>query len=187
MVSDDPESFADLDGHCPPCTEELPEVVDLIVEHPKETAAVASVATEIVGDVVTAAKWSWKAGIVGLVSIALLMEGDNAPPKKQDANKQQASPPPAQEKEATPSPDASGAGARKGGGRNEQKSNPERTKSAEDKLADLKEQRDALKSKPNKTPKDKEDLAKLNGAINRETDRMRKSETHSRKGKGQQQ
>ncbi len=75
----------------------------------------------------------------------------------------------------------------KGGGKNEQKSNPDRVQSAKDKLSDLKEQRDTLKSKPNKTPEDKANLDKLNRAINRETDRMKKSETHSRKQKGQQQ
>jgi hypothetical protein len=44
-----------------------------------------------------------------------------------------------------------------------------------------------LKSKANKTPEDKAKLDKLNKAVNRETDRMKKSETHSRKEKGQQQ
>jgi len=44
-----------------------------------------------------------------------------------------------------------------------------------------------LKSKANKTPEDKENLNKLNKAINRETDRMKKSETYSRKEQGQQQ
>jgi FtsZ-binding cell division protein ZapB len=57
--------------------------------------------------------------------------------------------------------------------------------SAKDKIADLKQERDTLKSKPNKTPEDKAKLDKLNNAINRETDRMKKSETHSRKHKGQ--
>jgi hypothetical protein len=80
----------------------------------------------------------------------------------------------------------SGASPEKGGGKNEQKSNPDRVQSAKDKISDLKEQRDTLKSKPNKTPEDKANLDKLNRAINRETDRMKKSETHSRKQKGQQ-
>src|SRR5208283_976714 len=52
MVADDPESFADLDGHCIPFCEEISEVVELVVEHPKETAVVASVVEEVVEDVV---------------------------------------------------------------------------------------------------------------------------------------
>jgi hypothetical protein len=44
-----------------------------------------------------------------------------------------------------------------------------------------------LKAKANKTPADKAALDKVNKAINRETDRARDSETHSRKEKGQQQ
>ena len=74
-----------------------------------------------------------------------------------------------------------------GGGRNEQKSNQARNDSAKDKLGGLKQERDTLKSKANKTPADKAKLDKLNKAINRENDRMKKSETHSRKEKGQQQ
>lgn len=68
-----------------------------------------------------------------------------------------------------------------------QPANVDRTQSAQDKLTGLRQQRDALKSKANKTPEDKAKLDKLNKAINRETDRMKKSETHSRKDKGQQQ
>ena len=75
----------------------------------------------------------------------------------------------------------------KGGGRDERKANTDRVQSAKDKVADLKQQRDTLKSKANKTPEDKANVDKLNKAINRETDRMKKSETHSRKEKGQQQ
>lgn len=74
-----------------------------------------------------------------------------------------------------------------GGGRNAQKSNPDKVSSAKDKLSSLREQRDQLKAKANKTPEDKAALDKVNKAINRETDRMRKSESHSQKQKGQQQ
>ena len=59
--------------------------------------------------------------------------------------------------------------------------------SGNDKLSSLREQRDQLKAKANKTPEDKAALDKVNKAINRETDRMRKSESHSQKQKGQQQ
>ena len=74
----------------------------------------------------------------------------------------------------------------KGGGKNAQKSNPDRVSSAKGKLDTLKEQRDKLQSQPNKTPEDKTNLDKVNKQINRETDRMRKSESHSQKQKGQQ-
>lgn len=57
---------------------------------------------------------------------------------------------------------------------------------AQNNLADLRAQRDALKSKANKTPEDKAALEKVNKAINREIDRAKKSETHSRKEKGEQ-
>jgi len=77
--------------------------------------------------------------------------------------------------------------AKDGGSKNDQKTNPDRVQSAKDKVSDLKQQRDTLKSQSNKTPGDKAKLDKLNKAINRENDRMQKSENHSRKEKGQQQ
>jgi RHS repeat-associated protein len=85
----------------------------------------------------------------------------------------------------TPPPAAAG-GNKKGGGRNEQKVNQDRKQSAGDKLKDLKKERDQLKSKQNKTPKDKADLQKIERAINREIDRQKKSENHSKKDKGTQ-
>jgi hypothetical protein len=51
----------------------------------------------------------------------------------------------------------------------------------------LKKERDKLRSKPNKTPEDQEKLEKVKRAINKETDRLQKSENHSQKEKGQQQ
>ena len=83
-----------------------------------------------------------------------------------------------------PQVSTSGAGSRKGGGRNEQKVNQDRKQSAGDKLKDLKKERDQLKSKPNKTPEDKAKLQKTEKAINREIDRQKKSENHSKKDKG---
>lgn len=90
------------------------------------------------------------------------------------------------EQEAEPQTSASGAGARKGGGRNAQKSNVDRVQSAKDRVAGLKSQRDQLASKANKTPADKAALKKLDNQIKRETQRQQQSETHSKKSKGQQ-
>jgi hypothetical protein len=91
-----------------------------------------------------------------------------------------------QGKEGEPQAEAASGGARKGGGRDEKKANPDRVKSAKEKIADLKQQRDTLDRKANKTPADKANLDKLKSQIKRETDRIKKSETHSRKHKGQQ-
>ena len=91
-----------------------------------------------------------------------------------------------QQQKAEPEPQAAsgGAGQRTGGGRNAPKVNQDRRQSAANKLTDLRKQRDALQSKRNKTPEDKAELDRLNKAINREIDRMRESEEHSRKDKG---
>jgi RHS repeat-associated protein len=89
MVADDPESFADLDGHeCPPCIEEL---VELALKHPETTEKVIDVtvkvvttSAEVAEETVVAAASAGKASFLGVLSLALLMEGDNAPPKKKD-------------------------------------------------------------------------------------------------------
>ena len=88
---------------------------------------------------------------------------------------------------AEPQTATGGAGARQGGGRNAQKSNPDRVQSSKDKVASLKSQRNQLASKTNKTPADKAAVKKLDNQIKRETQRQQKSETHSKKHKGQQQ
>jgi hypothetical protein len=62
----------------------------------------------------------------------------------------------------------------------------DRQQSAKDKVADLKGQRDALAKGTNKTPADKAKIDKIDKQIRRETDRMKKSENHDRKGKGSQ-
>jgi hypothetical protein len=100
-------------------------------------------------------------------------------PPPQDQQTQTEEPTP----QAQPAAAAGGAG-RRGGGRNEQKVNQGRKQSAEEKLKDLKKERDQLKSKPNKTPEDKAKLQKIEKAINREIDRQKKSENHSKKDKG---
>lgn len=85
-----------------------------------------------------------------------------------------------------PEPAAAAAGGNKrGGGRNAQKQNLDRVQSARENLAKLKGERDKLASKPNKTPADKKQLQRLDKQIKRETDRMKKSESHSQKHKGQ--
>ena len=91
----------------------------------------------------------------------------------------------AQEDHPEPQTSTSGAGARQGGGRNSQKANADRVQSAKDKISDLKGQRDKLASKANKTPADKEQLKKLDNQIKQQQDRMKPSENHSQKGKGQ--
>jgi hypothetical protein len=46
MVADDPESFADLDGHeCPPCIE---EAIEIAVEHPEATEKVVQTTIKVV-------------------------------------------------------------------------------------------------------------------------------------------
>jgi hypothetical protein len=62
-----------------------------------------------------------------------------------------------------------------------------RVNSAKSNIVDLKKQRDTLASKPNKTPADKAALKKLDNQIKQQQARMKPSENHSQKGKGQQQ
>jgi RHS repeat-associated protein len=86
--------------------------------------------------------------------------------------------------EAEPQAEASGAGARKGGGRDARKIDFKREQSARENIERLRQERDALRSKANKTRADKENLKRTEKALRREIDRMRKSETHGRKPKG---
>jgi len=182
MVSDNPEAFADLDGHCLECLDEVEEVA----ESPEGQAVIGGaegLAKEFGQDVIESAQEDWSAykslaGWLqgGVAALALSLKGDKPPAAKPGNAK-------VEEKSAEPQPKADGAGAMKGGGRNDEKANPDRVKSAKDKPSNLKQQRDAMKSKPNKTPEDKSQLEKLNKAINREIDRTMKSETHSRKEK----
>lgn len=91
-----------------------------------------------------------------------------------------------QQHEAPAEPQTASGGAMKGGGRNGQKANADRVQSAKDKISDLKGQRDTLASKANKTPADKKQLQKLDNQIKQQQSRMKPSENHSQKGKGQQ-
>jgi RHS repeat-associated protein len=195
MVEDDPESFADLDGHCPPCGEEILE--EIVIDHPKVLGAIVEAETEAeteVGEILASAPkgpGSWGLGAVGRISLGTFgfYLGEMINPHQSvggDKTQEQLKHEQEQQQEPEPQTSTSGAGARQGGGRNAQKSNQDRTQSAQDKVKGLRQERDALKSKANKTPEDKAKLDKLNKAIKRETDRMKKSETHSRKEKGQQ-
>jgi hypothetical protein len=95
-----------------------------------------------------------------------------------------------QEQKTEPDPQtaAGGAGQRSGGGRNAQKSNVDRQRSAQDQLSETRKQRDALQSKANKTPEDKARLQALNRQVKHlQQQATEKSANHSQKGKGQQQ
>jgi hypothetical protein len=81
-------------------------------------------------------------------------------------------------------PSTEGASSTEGGARNDRKINQQRKQSAQEKVASLRQQRDALESKENKTPAHKKALAKINNQLKREIDRQKKSETHSRRHKG---
>jgi RHS repeat-associated protein len=72
-----------------------------------------------------------------------------------------------------------------GGGKNDQKVNQNRKRSAQENIDKLKQEKNELQNKPNKTPEDKKSIKKLEGQIDREQNRMKKSENHSRRGKGQ--
>jgi|SRR6185437_11634993 len=74
--------------------------------------------------------------------------------------------------------------SRKGGGRNAQKSNPDRVASAKENVEALKKKLKAAESVRNKTPQDATTVDRLKAAIRREIDRMRESESHSQRGKG---
>ncbi|MDX1999251.1 MAG: RHS repeat-associated core domain-containing protein, partial [Thermoanaerobaculia bacterium] len=73
---------------------------------------------------------------------------------------------------------------RRGGGKTGRKTNAARVEAAKEKIANLKEKRDLLESKANKTPADKDKLKEIKAEIKREEDRLRASEEHARKGQG---
>ncbi len=51
-------------------------------------------------------------------------------------------------------------------------------------LTELKKQLATAEATPNKTPEDKEKIEKLKAAISKQQSRMKKSESHWRRGKG---
>jgi RHS repeat-associated protein len=86
MVSDNPETFADLDGHCPECLDEVEEVA----ESPEGQEVIGSaegLAKEFGQDVIESAQEDWSAykGLAGwlqagITAVALSLKGDNLPP-----------------------------------------------------------------------------------------------------------
>jgi hypothetical protein len=189
-VENNPTTFGDPDGHGGPETTVADAIEELAAEHPEAVAAaLAGIerASTAVGSAVLGTGLRIVGGTSGFLVGAMLNPSTVG---QSDANERaamdQAQHEREQQQEKEPQTSASGAGARQGGGRNAQKDNPDRIESAQNKVKGLRQERDALKSKPNKTSEDKAKLDKLNKAIKRETDRMKKSETHSRKAKGQQ-
>ena len=85
-----------------------------------------------------------------------------------------------QERQVEPEVATGGAGARSGGGKTGRKINQDRATSARDTLASLQDQLKALQSTPNKTPATKEKLKSVQGQINRQRERLKKSEEHAR-------
>jgi len=73
---------------------------------------------------------------------------------------------------------------RTGGGRNAQESNPDRVEAARQKYAELRDQWQKAKARPNKTPSDVATRDRLERAMKQQLDRMRDSENHSQLGKG---
>jgi RHS repeat-associated protein len=70
------------------------------------------------------------------------------------------------------------------GQRDERKANPDRVEVARRLAEQLRDELAKLQSKPNKTPDDKKLVDKIKAAIRKQVERMKKSETHGRKGKG---
>jgi hypothetical protein len=71
-----------------------------------------------------------------------------------------------------------------GGGKTSRKANLDRVAAAKTRLQGLEEQYNALEAKRLKTPEDKELLSKLERAIRKARDDMKKSENHAQKGQG---
>ena len=72
MVSDNPESFADLDGHCPPCVEEAEEIIEEAAESP-EGQEIIDKGAELTSE----AGQALLKGVIFLTS--LIPAGDNKP------------------------------------------------------------------------------------------------------------
>ncbi len=121
IVRDNPETFADLDGHCPECADEIeeeaPAVLGVLEEYSpalKQLDEAISAEFAPIDSAITNA--SGKAGdwIVATVAAgAAFLKGDSAPSAKSSAPTQGQT----TEKEAEPQPATDGAGAKKGGGK----------------------------------------------------------------------
>jgi RHS repeat-associated protein len=177
-VGNNPLSQADSDGHDGSC----------LVQEATEVATGVGEAGVVItlGDVIAtgAVIYGGYKAVESLVNPPVVISAD----LPMDANGKPiipASSTAQEDKPAPPEPKTDGAGARSGGGRNGQKANADRVQSAKDKITDLKGQRDKLASQANKTPADKKKLKKLDNQIKQQQDRMKPSENHSQKGKGQ--
>lgn len=84
-----------------------------------------------------------------------------------------------------PDPDDDGRETRSGGGRNAQKANQDRVDAARRDLSRAQENLRGLRSQPNKTPEVKDQIARAQREVNRAQTRLRESENHSMRGKGQ--
>ena len=73
---------------------------------------------------------------------------------------------------------------RSGGGKTGRKLSNDRLERQQEAVDQLRDERDALRSQPNKTPEDKAALAAKERELNRAIDRLKASEEHARKAQG---
>jgi RHS repeat-associated protein len=185
-VRNNPLNVTDPDGHCPFC---------LVVEDLEENPEVQELTDNLIGIVIAggAGAYAKAKGLFENIDVSnagrLPQYGDfslqlQIPVQNENTNAQKQNQQPAQDGQQ----DNSASSDKKGGGRNEQKSNAERQDSAKNDLTKAKAERDQLQSKTNKTPADKANLDKLNKKVKHlQKKAAEKSETHSRKQKGPQQ
>jgi hypothetical protein len=178
-----PLNYVDPNGHapCPPaCTLSDIQVYIHIGEMAAEQAPkAAAAATSLLLKVVSVAGYALS---VGAEPVGVGSSLDDHPEIKQQQEEKRKL---EEERKEGPEPEPSseGAGARSGGGRNDRKINVKRADAAKATLNDLVKKRDELRSKANKTPEDKKELEKIERQIQRQRDRMKKSESHSQKSK----
>jgi len=174
-VQNNPTTVGDPDGHAGPELQELEELIESVPPAGRPILALPPVATGLlIGGTLN----------VGINALANHIQANADRQMEQEKEINRGKIEEAKEKEAQPKTSTDGAD-KKGGGRNERKVNADRAQSAKDKIADLKQQHNTLSRQTNKTPADKAKLDKLQRAINRETDRMKKSEIHVKKKRGQ--
>ena len=183
-VRNNPLSLTDPTGHveCPPCISM--EDIDKVVKPLIESAGAAGTYLR------TGSTMAFSIPLGGLASLFVAtakpttndaevqFEAANRDRMKQQQQNQGDAE--AKKKDAEPEAAAGGAGALSGGGRTGRKINEGRVDSAKDALTQLKDQLAKLNSTPNKTLETKDQIKKVQGQINRETDRLRKSEEHAR-------
>jgi RHS repeat-associated protein len=184
-VQNNPTTMGDPDGHVDPVTgiDIAVEIATYIAAHPEEVQAVEAEAAAGAG----ASRWGFLAGpalyLGEMIDPHTTVGGDKTQAQLEQEKQQN------QEKQAEPElkADAASGGARKGGGRNEQKSNVERAGSATKNLADAKADLAAAKAQPPSKQRS-EAIKKAQQQIKHwQNKAAEKSETHSRKHKGQQQ